>query len=176
MKPQSALFFCSSSDIDPKYIDAARRVVRATCLKGYTIVSGGATKGLMKVVADEAQACGAANIGVLPRFMEEFSHPNLTQLIWTDTMSQRKDLMRLYGSDIAVALPGGIGTLDELFETYTLAKLDKYHGKVVAFNCFGFYDGVREMMDKLVSENMLDQKTRELLYFPQTVEEFEALL
>ncbi len=176
MKPKSALFFCSSSDIDPKYIDAARRVVRATCLKGYTIVSGGATKGLMKVVADEAQACGAANIGVLPRFMEEFSHPNLTQLIWTDTMSQRKDLMRLYGSDIAVALPGGIGTLDELFETYTLAKLDKYHGKVVAFNCFGFYDGVREMMDKLVSENMLDRKTRELLYFPQTVEEFEVLL
>ena len=176
MKPKSALFFCSSSDIDPKYIDAARRVVRATCLKGYTIVSGGATKGLMKVVADEAQACGAANIGVLPRFMEEFSHPNLTKLIWTDTMSQRKDLMRLYGSDIAVALPGGIGTLDELFETYTLAKLDKYHGKVVAFNCFGFYDGVREMMDKLVSENMLDRKTRELLYFPQTVEEFEVLL
>ena len=176
MKPKSALFFCSSSDIDPKYIDAARRVVRATCLKGYTIVSGGATKGLMKVVADEAQACGAANIGVLPRFMEEFSHPNLTQLIWTDTMSQRKDLMRFYGSDIAVALPGGIGTLDELFETYTLAKLDKYHGKVVAFNCFGFYDGVREMMDKLVSENMLDRKTREMLYFPQTVEEFEALL
>ncbi len=176
MKPKSALFFCSSSDIDPKYIDAARRVVRATCLKGYTIVSGGATKGLMKVVADEAQACGAANIGVLPRFMEEFRHPNLTQLIWTDTMSQRKDLMRLYGSDIAVALPGGIGTLDEMFETYTLAKLDKYHGKVVAFNCFGFYDGVREMMDKLVSENMLDRKTRELLYFPQTVEEFEALL
>ena len=176
MKPKSALFFCSSSDIDPKYIDAARRVVRATCLKGYTIVSGGATKGLMKVVADEAQACGAANIGALPRFMEEFSHPNLTQLIWTDTMSQRKDLMRLYGSDIAVALPGGIGTLDELFETYTLAKLDKYQGKVVAFNCFGFYDGVREMMDKLVSENMLDRKTRELLYFPQTVEEFEALL
>ena len=176
MKPKSALFFCSSSDIDPKYIDAARRVVRATCLKGYTIVSGGATKGLMKVVADEAQACGAANIGVLPRFMEEFSHPNLTQLIWTDTMSQRKDLMRLYGSDIAVAPPGGIGTLDELFETYTLAKLDKYHGKVVAFNCFGFYDGVREMMDKLVSENMVDRKTRELLYFPQTVEEFEALL
>lgn len=176
MKPKSALFFCSSSDIDPKYIDAARRVVRATCLKGYTIVSGGATKGLMKVVADEAQACGAANIGVLPRFMEEFSHPNLTQLIWTDTMSQRKDLMRLYGSDIAVALPGGIGTLDELFETYTLAKLDKYHGKVVAFNCFGFYDGVKEMMDKLVSENMLDRKTREMLYFPQSVEEFEELL
>ena len=108
--------------------------------------------------------------------MEEFSHPELTQLIWTDTMSQRKDLMRLHGADIAVALPGGIGTLDELFETYTLAKLDKYHGKVVAFNCYGFYDGVKEMMDKLVCENMLDARTRDLLYFPATVEEFEALL
>ena len=176
MRTKAALFFCSSSDIDPKYIDIARKVVRATCLKGYGIVSGGATKGLMKVVADEACACGAPNIGVLPRFMEEFEHPDLTQMIWTDTMSQRKDLMRFHGPDIAVALPGGIGTLDELFETYTLAKLDKYPGKVVAFNCYGFYDGVKVLLDKMVRENMLDRKTRDLLYFPQTVEEYEALL
>ena len=176
MEPKGALFFCSSSDIDPKYVDAARKAVRATCLKGYAIVSGGATKGLMKVVADEALACGAVNIGVIPRFMEEFSHPELTRLVWTDTMSQRKDLMRLYGADIAVALPGGIGTLDELFETYTLAKLGRYHGKVVAFNCYGFYDGMKEMLDMMVREKMLDSRTRGLIYFPQTVEEFEALL
>ena len=176
MKQKSALFFCSSSDIDPRYVDAARKVVRAACLKGYAIVSGGATKGLMKVVADEAQACGVPNIGVLPRFMEEFSHPDLTQMIWTDTMSQRKDTMRLHGADIAVALPGGIGTLDEFFETYTLAKLGKYGGKVVLFNCYGFYDGVKDLMDRLVRENMLDKKTRDILYIPTTVEEFEALL
>ena len=176
MEPKGALFFCSSSDIDPKYVDAARKAVRATCLKGYAIVSGGATKGLMKVVADEALACGAVNIGVIPRFMEEFSHPELTRLVWTDTMSQRKDLMRLYGADIAVALPGGIGTLDELFETYTLAKLGRYHGKVVAFNCYGFYDGMKEMLDMMVREKMLDSRTRGLIHFPQTVEEFEALL
>ena len=130
----------------------------------------------MKVVADEANACGSINIGVLPRFMEEFSHPELTQLVWTETMSQRKDMMRFYGADLAVALPGGIGTLDELFDTYTLAKLGKYQGKVVAFNCYGFYDGIKEMMDRLVGERMLDSKTRQLLYFPETVEEFEALL
>ncbi len=130
----------------------------------------------MKVVADEAQACGVPNIGVLPRFMEEFSHPDVTQMIWTDTMSQRKDLMRLYGADIAVALPGGIGTLDEFFETYTLAKLGKYSGKVVLFNCYGFYDGVKDLMDTLVRENMLDRKTRDILYIPATVEEYEVLL
>ena len=130
----------------------------------------------MKVVADEANACGAVNIGVLPRFMEEFSHPELTQLLWTDTMSQRKDLMRLYGSDIAVALPGGIGTLDELFETYTLAKLGKYHGKVVAYNCYGFYNGVKDLMDFYVKEGMLDAQTRAMLHFPASIEEFEALL
>ena len=170
------MFFCSASDIDPKYIEAARRVVRATCLKGYAIVSGGATKGLMKVVADEATACGARNIGILPRFMEEFSHPDLSHMVWTDTMSQRKDLMRFYGPDLAVALPGGIGTLDEFFETYTLAKLGKYGGKVVLFNCYGFYDGVRDLMDKLVSENMLDRGTRGMLHMPSTLEEYEALL
>ncbi|MBO4844594.1 MAG: TIGR00730 family Rossman fold protein [Bacteroidales bacterium] len=177
MGQKSALFFCSSnSDINPQYIEAARKVVRATCLKGYTIVSGGATRGLMKVVADEAVACGAENIGVLPRFMEEFSHPDLTQMIWTDTMSQRKDAMRLHGRDIAVALPGGIGTLDEFFETYTLAKLGKYNGKIVLFNCCGFYDGIRDQLDFLVREGMLEQKTRDIVHFPRTVEEFEKLL
>ena len=177
MGNKGALFFCSSnSDIKPEYFQAAREVVRATCLKGYTIVSGGATRGLMKVVADEATACGAANIGVLPRFMEEFSHPDLTRMIWTDTMSQRKDLMRQYGPDIAVALPGGIGTLDELFETYTLAKLGKYPGKVVAYNCCGFYNPVKDLMDYYVREGMLESKTRELLLFPETLEEFRALL
>ena len=176
MRQKAALFFCSSSDVDPKYVEATQQIVRATCLKGYTIVSGGATKGLMKVVADEASACGVPNIGVLPRFMEEFSHPELTRMIWTDNMSERKDLMRLHGPDIAVALPGGIGTLDESFETYTLAKLGKYDGKVVLFNCYGFYDGVREMMDTLVRENMLDRKTRSILYIPSTVQEYEALL
>lgn len=176
MKQKAALFFCSSSDIDPKYAEAARKIVRATCQKGYAIVSGGATKGLMKVVADEAQACGVPNIGVLPRFMEEFSYPDVTQMIWTDTMSQRKDLMRLHGADIAVALPGGIGTLDEFFETYTLAKLGKYSGKVVLFNCYGFYDGVKDLMDTLVRENMLDPQTRDILYIPTTVEEYEVLL
>ena len=150
--------------------------MRATCNKGYAIVSGGATRGLMKVVADEANACGATNIGVLPRFMEEFEHPELTQMIWTDTMSQRKDLMRDYGADLAVALPGGIGTLDELFETYTLAKLGKYHGKVVAYNCFGFYDRVKDLMDFYVREGMLDAQTRAMLHFPSTLEEYEALL
>ena len=176
MGQKAALFFCSSSDVDPRYIDATRAIVRATCLKGYSIVSGGATKGLMKVVADEALACGVPNIGVLPRFMEEFSHPELTRMIWTDTMSERKDLMRLHGPNIAVALPGGIGTLDEFFETYTLAKLGKYGGKVVLFNCYGFYDGVRDMMDTLVRENMLDVRTRGLLHIPSTVQEYEALL
>lgn len=176
MRQKAALFFCSSSDVDSKYVEATRQIVRATCLKGYSVVSGGATKGLMKVVADEASACGVPNIGVLPRFMEEFYHPDLTRMIWTDTMSQRKDLMRLHGPDIAVALPGGIGTLDEFFETYTLAKLGKYGGKVVLFNCYGFYDGVRDMMDTLVRENMLERKTRSMLYIPSTVQEYEALL
>lgn len=177
MANKSAVFYCSSSyTIDPKYNEAAWEVVRATALKGYSISSGGAVKGTMKYVADAATSCGVKNIGVLPRFMQEYQHPGLTELLWTDTMAQRKTLMREHGADLAVALPGGIGTLDELFETYTLAKLGKYHGKIIAYNCYGFYDKLKDMMDFYVASGMMDQKTRDLLYFPETLEEYEALI
>lgn len=177
MANKSAVFYCSSSfNIDSKYNAVAREVVRATALKGYSIVSGGTIKGTMKDVADAAESCGGINIGILPRFMAEYQHPGLSELIWTDTMAQRKTLMREYGADLAVALPGGIGTLDELFETYTLAKLGQYSGKVIAYNCYGFYDKLKDLMDFYVTSGMLDRKTRDLLYFPETLEEYEALI
>ena len=92
MKEKLLVVFCaSSSDIDSKYNQAAREFVRAACLSGYGIVSGGAVKGTMKIVADEAAACGATNIGVIPRFMKGVEYPNLTELKWTDTMAENKE-------------------------------------------------------------------------------------
>ena len=124
------VFFCSASkEIDPIYNQAAREAIRAACSLGYTIVSGGAVKGTMGVVADEIVACGGVHIGVLPRFMAVYRHPSLSETVWTDTMAARKEKMR-EGTCAAVALPGGIGTLDELIETLTLAKLDIYKGDI----------------------------------------------
>ena len=111
---RKVVIYCSASyDIDQKYNQAAREVTRAACSLGYTIVSGGAIKGTMGAVADEVARCGGRHIGVLPRFMEQYKFPGLDQVIWTDTMAERKEKMR-EGTCAAIALPGGIGTLDEL--------------------------------------------------------------
>ncbi|MBO4743771.1 MAG: TIGR00730 family Rossman fold protein [Bacteroidales bacterium] len=172
----TALFYCSACEaIDPQYNLAARRIVRAAALRGYTIVSGGTVKGTMRIVCEEAMSSGAPTKGVLPRFMKGLEYPGMTQTIWTDTMSERKELMR-EGVDIAIALPGGIGTMDELFETLVLSKLGRYHGRVAALNINGFYDPLNALLEHFVKEGMLEERDRERLLMPRTVEELEALL
>ncbi len=126
-------------------------------------------------VCDEALRHGVRVIGVLPRFMKGFEHPGLTECIWTDRMSERKDAMR-EGTCLAVALPGGIGTLDEIAETYCLAKLGRYPGRVVAFNMDGFYEPFKQQLDLYVERGMMDEASRALMYFPETVEELKELL
>lgn len=176
MSDKRAVFYCSSSsDIDPVYNQTARQIVRAVCLAGYDIVSGGSWRGTMGHVCDEALACGVRVIGVVPRFMKGFEHPHLTECIWTDRMSERKDVMR-EGTSLAIALPGGIGTLDEVAETYCLAKLGKYPGRVIIFNMNGFYEPFKQQLDLYVERGMMDADSRALVHFPETVEELKQLL
>ena len=129
----------------------------------------------MNHVCDEAAACGVQVIGVVPRFMKGLEHPALTECIWTDRMSERKDAMR-EGTCLAIALPGGIGTLDELSETYCLAKMGLYKGRIIAFSPDGFYDAYRAQLDRFVETGMLDRASRELISFPGIVEELIELL
>lgn len=176
MSGKSAVIFCSASDnIDPIYNQAAREIVRAACLSGYDIVSGGTVKGTMRHVCDTAAECGVKVKGVIPRFMKGLEHPALTECVWTDRMSQRKDGMR-EGTCLAIGLPGGIGTLDELAETYCLAKMGLYEGRVIAFNMNGFYEPLKSQLDMYVAEGMLDRASRELIFFPETIAELENLL
>lgn len=173
---RKVVIFCSSSnDIDRKFNQAAREVIRAACSLGYTIVSGGAVKGTMGEVADEVVRCGGRHIGVLPRFMAVYMYRGLDGIIWTETMAERKERMR-EGTTAAIALPGGIGTLDELFDTLTLAKLEKYPGKVIAFNFEGFYDPLKALLDHYVATGMLDAGSRQLISFPETVGQLLDLL
>lgn len=165
------VFYCSASyDIDQRFNQAAREATRAACALGYTIVSGGAVKGTMGAVADEVARCGGRHIGVLPRFMDEFKFPGLDEVIWTDTMAERKEKMR-EGTCAAIALPGGIGTLDELIGTLTLAKLGQYDGKIYALNLEGFYNPLKALLNHYVATGMLDSRSRELIEFPDTVDE-----
>jgi len=176
MTGKKAVFYCSASfDIEPKYNQAAREAVRAACLRGYDIVSGGTIKGTMKVVCDTARECGGATIGVLPRFMKGLEYPMLDEEIWTDTMSERKEKMR-EGVSLAVALPGGIGTLDELAETCTLVRLHRLEAKIVIFNVDGFYDILERLFDYYVETGMLDVPTRQKYVFVKTIEEFKKAI
>ncbi len=86
-------------------------------------------------------------------------------------MAERKEAMRA-GTCLAVALPGGIGTLDELVETLTLAKIGRYTGRIVAFNFEGFYEPLKTLLDHYVETGMLDMPSRRLISFPETIEEF----
>lgn len=168
--------FCSASNtIDSKYNEVAREMVRAASLRGYTIVSGGTVKGTMGVIADELQTIGGSHLGIIPRFMEPLVHKGLTETVWTETMAERKGLMR-EGTVAVVALPGGIGTLDEFIETLTLRKLDQYQGGVYALNCYGFYDPLEKLLDYYVETEMLDARSRRLALFPKTVDELMTLL
>ena len=109
--------------------------------------------------------------GIIPVFMRGVEYPGLSELVWTETMAERKEAMRA-GTSQAVALPGGIGTLDELIETLTLAKLGRYEGRVVALNFEGFYEPLKVLLDHYVATGMLDTRSRELIAFPTTLEEF----
>lgn len=171
MEERKVAIFCSAcTGVNEKYNEAARELVHALHSFGWTIVSGGTTKGTMKVIVDASVECGGKHIGVIPRFMAPVVHPGLSEVVWTDTMSERKEAMRK-GAAAVIALPGGIGTLDEIIETHVLAKLDRFNGRLFVLNIDGFYDPFEALLDHYVSTGMLDPYSRGLLLFPKSVEE-----
>ena len=163
--------YCSASfNIDKKYNVVAREFVRKASSRGYGIITGGTIKGTMGEVSDELRQCGGYHLGVIPRFMKEYVYPELSELIWTDTMAERKTLLR-EGTCGVVALPGGVGTLDELIETVALVHLKQYFGKMYVLNYEGFYEPLRALLDHYVATGMMPQATRDKIVFADTAEQ-----
>lgn len=168
--------FCSASyTIDPVFNEAARNFVRGASKKGCTIISGGTVKGTMGVIADELHKCGGRHVGIIPRFMQELVAQGLTEIVWTETMAERKTLMR-DGADVVVALPGGIGTLDEFIETLTLRKLERWTGELYVLNQNDFYEPFRNLLRYYVRTEMLDMKTFDLVHFVSDVDELLRMI
>lgn len=170
MKGKIAVFCSASFEIDPKYNKVAREFVRAASLRGYGIVSGGTVKGTMGVISEELHDCGGYHLGVIPRFMEQYVYPDLSEVIWTETMAQRKTLLR-EGTCAVVALPGGIGTLDEVIETFALVHLKQYFGKIFLLNHEGFYEPLRQLLRHYVDTKMMTEETMSKVVFAQDVDE-----
>ncbi len=164
--------YCSSSNIlESKYTEAAREFARAASVLNYTIVCGGSMRGLMGVIIDTMLEKGTNVEGVIPGFMGEMElqHPRIKQLEIVDTMSRRKELLR-DNTDAVIAFPGGLGTLEEFLETYTLKRLGQYDGAVILFNQDGFYDKLIELFNHFVEKNCLGQNFRDSLIVVDTIE------
>jgi len=175
MKGKIAVFCSASFEIDPKYNKVAREFVRAASLRGYGIVSGGTVKGTMGVISDELKECGGYHLGVIPRFMSQYVYPDLTEVIWTDTMAERKTLLRK-DTCAVVALPGGIGTLDEVIETFALVHLKQYDGKIFLLDYEGFYGPLRNLLQHYVDTKMLCAATMRKIRFADTPEALLEML
>jgi hypothetical protein len=157
--------FCGSkAGGRPVYADGARRLGEVLVAHGLGVVFGGGHIGLMGVVADAVLAAGGEAVGVIPQALvdKELAHDRLTALHVVATMHQRKALMADL-SDAFVALPGGLGTLEELFETWTWAQLELHAKPCGLLNVAGFYDPLVAFLDHAVRERFLKPPHRSLL-------------
>ena len=157
--------YCGSSPgDDPAFAEAARTVGTLIGREGWQLVYGGGRAGLMGIVADAALAAGAPVVGVIPQslMVRELGHPGLTELHVVETMHQRKTLMA-ERADAFVALPGGIGTFEELFEVWTWRQLG-YHDKPVGLlNVAGYYDPLLAFLDQATGKGFMRAAQHELL-------------
>jgi hypothetical protein len=152
--------YCASSEKSPEvYGAAAARLGAVLAGAGMAIVYGGGSSGSMGRLAGAALAAGGKVTGVLPRFMDdlEWGHGGLTELRVVDGMHERKRLM-LELSDAVVALPGGSGVLEELFEAITWKRLGLYLGPIVMVNVNGFFDPCIELLNRAVEQRFMDQR------------------
>lgn len=171
-----AVYGASSRRIHPKYFEAAREVGKGIARAGLIVVNGGGSMGLMGATIDGALEAGGECIGVIPRFMDErgWAHDALTDLRVTETMHERKALMASLSRGV-IALPGGIGTFDEMCEIMTWVQLELFHGPVVILNLDGFYDPFIQMLEKADAEGFMRTAKGILYVVATTPEEAVAL-
>lgn len=154
----------SSSGRGDGYRSLARTMGTALADRGLGLVYGGASIGLMGELADAALAGGTEVMGVIPSVVQdrEVAHAGLTELICVNTMHERKTLMA-ERADAFVAMPGGLGTLEELFEILTWAQLGMHDKPVGLLNGQGYFDGLVAFLDHCVAEELIQPRHRALL-------------
>lgn len=151
------VYAASSAKVAPEFHAAARALGESLASEGCSIVYGGGSHGLMGSLADGALSKGGEVIGILPKFMAdlEWGHPGLTRLELVEDMRERKHRL-LTGSDAVVALPGGCGTLEELFEAITLKRLGLYPNAILLLNTRGFYAPLQGFMDTVIEQHFMN--------------------
>jgi uncharacterized protein (TIGR00730 family) len=162
---QSICVFCGSNPgASPAYAEAARDLGRRIAARGLRLVYGGAKVGLMGALADATLAAGGQVMGVMPVALveKEIAHAGLTELHTVGSMHERKAMMA-DRSDAFLGLPGGAGTLEEVFEVWTWGQLGHHRKPVGLLNVAGFYDGLATFLDYQVRERFVREEHRRML-------------
>lgn len=162
--------YCSSSSaIAPEYAVAARELGVGMVARGWNLVYGGTNAGLMGLMADAVLAAGGKVTGVIPGHLGErgIAHRHLTELIVTADMRERKAIME-QRADAFLALPGGLGTLEEVFEVLTLKQLRIHSRPIVFLNTSHFYEPLQAILEKLIEEHFAKPESATLYHFADT--------
>lgn len=159
-----AVFCGSSSGAETVYTQQAFLLGKTLAAQGLQLIYGGAKVGLMGAVADGMLEEGGTVIGVIPEFLrtKEIAHEGLTDLILVETMHERKTRMHEL-SDGIIALPGGFGTMEELFEMLTWAQLGLHRKPIGLLNVHRFYDPLQAMADTMMHQGFLSKQNRDML-------------
>lgn len=158
-----AVYAASSSQVSSEYIDAAAELGRTLAAEGIEIVYGAGKVGLMGALADAALDAGGKVTGVIPQFMVDngWCREKLTNLIVTPDMHTRKEKI-VSLADATIALPGGVGTLEELMEIITWKQLGLYANPIVILNTWGYFNPLKEMLERAVEEKFMREIHRNL--------------
>jgi len=170
---RSIAVFCGSSDgYLEQYREIAYELGSILAGKGIRIVYGGAKIGLMGAIADGALSNGGKVIGVIPDFLQtkEVTHEGLTELVLVTTMHERKIKMHELSNGV-ITLPGGWGTMDELFEMLTWAQLGLHHKPIGLLNVMGYYEAFKVFVDSMVREGFVSEDVSKILLMSDSIDE-----
>lgn len=163
--------YCSSADkIDPALLEVAAAVGKEIANRGHSLVSGGGRVSMMGAVATSARQHGAHTLGVIPHFLHRGEEADLgsDELITTDTMSERKELLETR-SDAFITLAGGIGTLEELFQTWVGHALKQHHKPMVICDPTGAMQSLHEMLTSLHQQGLIRDHAMETIHWVNSV-------
>ncbi len=172
-----AIFCGSKNGLNPEYIKET--IALGKILGNYKkhLVYGGGNSGLMGAIANSGLENGATVTGIIPQFLnsQERQHENLTTLIVTETMHERKKLL-FEKIDTAIILPGGFGTLDELFEMLTWNQLDLHKIRIIVFNIDGFYNALKEHINIMYQQQFLYVEPNEQIEYITTANDIVEMM
>lgn len=175
---KSLLVYCGSNEgFHPMYGEAAKGMGRILAREKIKLIYGGGSIGLMGILANEVLANGGEVEGVIPDFLnvKEIGHKKLTKMHVVKSMHERKAVMEKL-CDAAIALPGGFGTMDEVFEMLTWKQLGLHKKPIGILNMNGFYNYFVLQMNRMVEEGFLSTSNRDLLFVAETIPSLLAMM